>query len=109
MRSRRIGRPRLIGTVARTAVIAGTASAASGAVHRRQMARAQEQRDAAAFQREQEYLAAQHAAAAQVATAAHAAHGGEDLISKVEQLGRLHASGALTDDEFTRAKAMLLG
>ena len=38
---RRMGRPGLVGTVARTAVIAGTASAVSGKVHQSQAQAAQ--------------------------------------------------------------------
>jgi hypothetical protein len=46
MMHRRIGRPSLVGTVARTAVVAGTATAVMGSVSRRQAgaAHAQEQR-----------------------------------------------------------------
>ena len=43
MMRRRVGRPGLIGTMARTAVISGTASAVSGNVQRRQMRRAAEE------------------------------------------------------------------
>ena len=44
----RVGRPGLIGTMARTAVVAGTATAVSGGVARRQQARAQESAEAEA-------------------------------------------------------------
>ncbi len=32
-----------------------------------------------------------------------------DMMSELEQLGELHSSGVLTDDEFTAAKAKILG
>jgi hypothetical protein len=44
----RVGRPGLIGTMARTAVVAGTATAVSGGVARRQHARWQQEADAQA-------------------------------------------------------------
>ncbi len=44
---RRVGRPGLIGTVARTAVIAGTATATSNAVNRHSQAKAQQAQEAA--------------------------------------------------------------
>ena len=42
--------PRLIGTMARTAVVAGTATAVSNRVSRRQAGRWQQQADAQAYQ-----------------------------------------------------------
>ena len=45
---RRVGRPGLIGTMARTAVIAGTATAVSGSIQRNQAQRAAEAQAAAA-------------------------------------------------------------
>ena len=51
MRGRRMGRPGLVGMAARTAVVAGTATAVSGGVSRRQNARAEEK----AAQQEQQY------------------------------------------------------
>ena len=49
----RVGRPGLIGTMARTAVVAGTATAVSGGVARRQQARAQESAEAEAWREQQ--------------------------------------------------------
>ena len=34
---------------------------------------------------------------------------GEDLTAKLQELGQLHESGVLTDEEFAAAKAKLLG
>jgi type II secretory pathway pseudopilin PulG len=65
MRGRRIGRPGLVGTMARTAVIAGTASAVSGNVQRRQATRYSDQQELAAAREQQR--AAEAAQAAQAA------------------------------------------
>ncbi|GAA4704789.1 hypothetical protein GCM10023349_23030 [Nocardioides conyzicola] len=97
---RRMGRPGLIGTMARTAVIAGTATATSNAVSRRQQARAQQQADAAAYQEEQQY-----APPPQQPVAAPA---GDDLVAKIQELAQLHQQGVLTDAEFAAAKQRLL-
>ncbi|MEP9362920.1 SHOCT domain-containing protein [Nocardioides sp. CN2-186] len=87
---RRMGRPGLLGTAARTAVVAGTASATVNAVNRRQAA------------------GAQQAAPAPAPPPAPAA-GGDDLVSKLGELAQLHQQGVLTDAEFTAAKQRLLG
>ncbi|QJW34997.1 SHOCT domain-containing protein [Cellulosimicrobium protaetiae] len=117
---RRIGRPGLIGTAARTAVIAGTASATAGAVQRRQANRAQqswEAQQAEAAQEQARIEAAAQQAAAQYAQPAPAAPAAapagapaqDDLLGQIERLGQLHASGVLSDAEFAAAKAKLLG
>ena len=46
--------PGLLGTMARTAVVAGTATAVSGGVMRRQRARSQQAAEAAAYQQQQQ-------------------------------------------------------
>ncbi|MDN3240108.1 SHOCT domain-containing protein [Glycomyces tritici] len=93
---RRAGRPGLLGTMARTAVIAGTAGAVNRSMNRAAQGREQTQADAEAYRQQQ------------AAPAAPAAAGGDDVIAKLSQLGQLHASGVLTDDEFAAAKAKLL-
>jgi Short C-terminal domain len=114
---RRVGRPGLIGLAARTAVVAGTASATAGAVQRHQMNKQQQQYEAqqaeAADQQAQMQAAAQQAvaqqAAAQQAAAAPTAAGGQvDMLEQLERLGQLHSQGVLSDDEFAAAKAKLL-
>ena len=95
---RRMGRPGLIGTMARTAVISGTATAVSGNVARRQQGRMQ-------ARQEQAYAEQQQAAQVQ-ATPAPAA--GNDLMSQLQQLADLKAAGVLDDAEFAAAKAKLL-
>jgi hypothetical protein len=115
--------PGLLRGVARTAVIAGTATAVSGRVQRRQ-AEKYTSRDAqiaadrnAAYQQDMGYAQPapqQYAQPApqQYAPApppAPAAPSEEDVIAQLKQLGELHASGVLTDDEFAAQKAKILG
>lgn len=95
---RRAGRPGLIGTMARTAVITGTAQAVRGNVARRQRARWE-----ADAQGQQAQAARQ--AAAPVAPAAPA---GDVLMAQLTQLAQMHAAGILTEAEFAAAKAKLL-
>ena len=91
--------PGLIGMAARTAVVAGTATAVSGRVARRQQRRYAGE-DAA-------YVEQQAAAAQQGAEGVAGGMGGQ--TSEIERLAQLHASGALSDEEFTAAKAKILG
>jgi membrane protease subunit (stomatin/prohibitin family) len=93
---RRGGRPGLMGTMARTAVIAGTATAVSGGVSRRQQA-AQQQPQYAPPQQES-------AQAAQPAAAAD-----DSLSAQIERLATLKTAGVISDAEFSAAKAKLLG
>jgi len=100
--------------MARTAVVAGTATAVVGGVSNRQSNKA-----AAAAQNDAAYQAATQSQAeiadlqAQIATmqpktAAPAAPAGDDLIGKLNQLAALKEAGALDDAEFAAAKAKLL-
>ena len=92
-------RPVLRG-VARTAVVAGTASAVSGRVHRRQQNRwAQE--DQAAYE---EQAMAQPAPPPPAAAAPVS-----DETAELQQLAALHSQGILTDEEFAAKKAQVLG
>jgi Short C-terminal domain len=93
--------PGLLRGVARTAVIAGTASAVGGRVHHRQ-----EQKWAQ--QEEQQYAAQQQAPQAPPPPAAAPA-GGESMIDQLKQLGELKEQGILTEEEFAAQKAKLLG
>ncbi|RVW07276.1 SHOCT domain-containing protein [Prescottella agglutinans] len=112
MIGRRMGRPGLLGTVARTAVIAGTARATTNAMDRSSQRRAAEQQAYADQQaaEQQAAMAQQFAAQQQTAPPAAAPSGssGDDLIAKLQQLGQLHQSGVLSDEEFAAAKAKLL-
>ena len=97
------GRPGLIGMAARTAVVAGTATAVSGRVARRQQGRYDQQADAEA---DQEMQAQQAAAPPPPPPAA----GGEaDTIAQLKDLAALKDQGILTDAEFDAQKAKILG
>jgi hypothetical protein len=94
--------------MARTAVIAGTATAVSGSIQQKQQA------GAARAQAEQE--AAQAAQAPPppppgpaVPQDAPPAAGSGDVMDQLERLGNLKTSGLLSDEEFSAAKAQLLG
>ena len=89
--------PRIMRRVARTAVIAGTATAVSNRVSRRQGERWQEQADA-----EQ-----QQAAAAQPPPAPQGSSQ-DDKLDQLKQLGELKTAGVLTDAEFEAQKAKIL-
>jgi hypothetical protein len=109
----RVGRPGLIGTMARTAVVAGTATAVVGGMSRRQQAKAQQAADAEAYQQQQQQLAMQQAAqdaAAQAQPApAPAPAAGTDSVAQLERLAALKNQGILTDAEFEAQKAKILG
>ena len=115
-RPMRRGRPSLLGAMATTAVVAGTATAVSGSMNRRQQAKQQQAYEADAFEQQQAYDAQQaqiNAAVAQ-ATAAQAAAApppaaAVDPMAQLQQLGQMKAQGLLTDEEFAAAKAKILG
>jgi hypothetical protein len=90
-----------------TAVVAGTA----GAVHHHQQQKYAAQDAAAQQQYDQAYQ--QGVADAQVQSApppqyAQPAPAQDDLATKLQHLGELHAAGVLTDAEFASAKEKLL-
>ena len=85
--------PGLLRGVARTAAIAGTATAVSNRVSRRQANRWAQQEEP---QYEQEPPAAPVEAA-------------PDPIEQLKQLAELHQQGILTDEEFAAQKAKVLG
>jgi hypothetical protein len=89
--------PGLLRGVARTAVIAGTATTVSNRVSRRQANRW-------AQQDEQQYQ--QQAAAAAPPPAAAPA---PDPVSQLKELAALKDQGVLTDEEFAAQKAKILG
>lgn len=108
---RRFGRPGLIGLAARTAVVAGTATAVQGAAMRHQERRAQseyEQQQYEAAQQQAQLDAAAQSAAARNAPTPAAGAPADDLIAKLQELGSLKATGVLTEEEFTAAKQKLL-
>jgi hypothetical protein len=75
----------------RTAVVAGTATAVSGRVQRRQAAR-YAQEDAQQYQQ-----------------AAPPPQAEDDSAAQLQNLAQLHTQGVLTDEEFAAAKAKILG
>ncbi len=115
--------PGLVGTMARTAVIAGTATATSKAVSgamsggsssqqaaaqqnaasQQQMADMQAQQNQLAM--EQQQLAAQQAAAA----AAPADAGFDEQLVQIQKLAAMKDQGLLTEEEFSAKKAQILG
>ncbi len=85
-------------TVARTAVIAGTATVVAGGVNRHQQQKYASQE-----------AAAQQAAPQEVAaTAPAAAPDSDDLINKLKELANLKDQGILTEAEFNDQKAKIL-
>ncbi|WP_137844552.1 SHOCT domain-containing protein [Microbacterium sp. 2FI] len=117
----RRGRPGLIGMAARTAVVAGTATAVSGSVARHQQEKAYNSQQEQAYAAQQQQAAMDAAAAQAVANAQAAAPPpppapapaaaapADDMMAKLTQLATLHSQGILSDDEFAAAKAKLLG
>ena len=97
--------PGLIRGVARTAVIAGTATAVSNGVSRRQYGRWEKKAQEQQAQQQPQQAVAQPAPA----PAAAPAGGMDDKIEQLKQLGALHEQGILTDEEFAAQKAKLLG
>ena len=89
----------LIRGMARTAVVAGTATAVSNRVSRRQANRWAEQDQYSSQPPPQEYAAPAPAPAAEE----------PDPIEQLKQLGALHEQGILTDEEFSAQKAKILG
>ena len=88
----------LVRMAARTAVVAGTATAVSGRVARRQNEKWAGE-DQAAYDQQ----TAQQQAEAQQAPPA------DDKTAELQNLAQLHSQGVLTDEEFAAAKAKLLG
>jgi membrane protease subunit (stomatin/prohibitin family) len=89
----------LLRMAARTAVVAGTATAVSGRVARRQNER-WAAKDEAAYD---EQMGQQQAYEAQQAPPA------DDKTAELQNLAQLHSQGVLTDEEFAAAKAKILG
>lgn len=99
--------PGLLRGVARTAAIAGTATAVSGRVQRRQAEKFADRDAGIAAQREQAYqeqTAPQQAPAPAPAPAAST----DDTLTQLQKLGELKSQGILTDAEFEAQKAKIL-
>jgi len=96
----------LIRGVARTAVVAGTATAVSNRVSRRQGNRwaekDQQQADAQASEQQQAYAPPPPPPQPQ-------APAETDMLTQLQQLGELRSAGVLTEEEFAAQKAKILG
>ncbi|MCX5357943.1 SHOCT domain-containing protein [Streptomyces sp. NBC_00124] len=90
--------PGLLRGVARTAVVAGTATAVSNRVSRRQAGRWAQQEPAAAEQ----------SAPPPAAAPAPAAPDMESKIAQLKDLGQLKEQGVLTEEEFAAQKSRIL-
>ena len=90
--------PGLVRAMARTAVVAGTATAVSNRVSRRQAGRWSEQA-------QQEEMEAQQAAAPPPA----AAPAEPDYMAELQQLAQLKEQGIVSEEEFEAKKKQLLG
>jgi hypothetical protein len=86
----------LLRMAARTAVVAGTATAVSGRVQRRQAAR-WDQQDAQQYAQEPQQYAQEPPEAE------------DDATAQLQKLAALHTQGVLTDEEFAAAKGKILG
>ena len=86
----------LLRMATRTAVVAGTATAVSGRVHRRQSARWEQEEAEQAAQQPVQYQQAPPEPE-------------DDSAAKLQDLAQLHTQGVLTDEEFAAAKAKILG
>jgi transcription initiation factor TFIID subunit TAF12 len=91
----------LLRMAARTAVVAGTATAVSGRVQRRQAARYDQQDQQAYDEQQQQY--------AQQPQDAPPPPAEDDDTAQLQNLAALHTQGVLTDEEFAAAKAKILG
>jgi transcription initiation factor TFIID subunit TAF12 len=86
----------LLRMAARTAVVAGTATAVHGRVQRRQAAKYDQQDQQQYAQEQPQY--AQEAPPPE-----------DDSTAQLQNLAALHTQGVLTDEEFAAAKAKILG
>jgi hypothetical protein len=95
-------RPRPVATVARTAVVAGTATAVSNRVSRRQANKWESQQEQQATQ-----MQAAQPAAPPAAPSAESASSSD--VEQLRQFAKLHDQGILTDEEFAAKKQQILG
>ncbi|HEX6498020.1 MAG TPA: SHOCT domain-containing protein [Micromonosporaceae bacterium] len=97
--------------MARTAVVAGTATAVSNRVSRRQQGRWAQQEQQQAYDQQQAYYQQQAYPPQGYQQPAAQPAGGDmtDKIEQLKQLGELKAQGVLTDAEFEAQKQRILG
>jgi hypothetical protein len=104
--------PGLVRGVARTAVVAGTASAVSGRVQRRQAAKFADRDAETAAQREAAYQQQYQQPAPpppQPAYEQAPPPSGGDIVQQLKDLADLKNQGILTEEEFAAQKARILG
>jgi transcription initiation factor TFIID subunit TAF12 len=106
--------PGLLRGVARTAVVAGTATAVSNRVSRRQANRwgAQEQQQQQQYEQqqyEQQQSAPRYESQPYQPAPAAAPSGADSRIAQLKELAALKAQGVLSDEEFAVEKARILG
>jgi hypothetical protein len=92
--------------VARTAVVAGTASVVAGNIRHRQDEKWARQSQEQYAQQQAEFAAQEQAYAAQQAAAAPAE---PDYAAELEKLAQLKAQGVITEEEFQAKKKQILG
>jgi Short C-terminal domain len=97
--------PGLIRGVARTAVVAGTATAVSNRVSRRQANRWAVQDDQAYYEEQQQYAQPQYVQSQPVQAPPPPPR---DTISQLKDLADLKSQGILTEEEFQAQKAKVL-
>jgi hypothetical protein len=104
---RRLGRPGLLGSIGRDCVIAGTAAMTKRAL---QLPPEQRGADQHSYPERQEGTHEPVGAQEQVGEASlqSATAPTPDLVSQLSELAVLRSSGAMTEEEFRRAKARLL-
>jgi hypothetical protein len=107
MMMRRRG-PGLVRGVARTAVVAGTATAVSGRVARRQASKF-EQKDQAAYEQQQQQAPEQQAYQEPAPAPMPAQSDTDESIDEIRQLAALKDQGLLTEEEFAAKKKQILG
>ena len=96
--------PGLVRAMARTAVVAGTATAVSNRESRRQYGRCEQQ-----AQEQDAQLADQQQQQAAYQQPPPAAAGEPDYMAELEQLAKLRDQGVISDEEFEAKKKQLLG
>ncbi len=99
--------PGLLRGVARTAVVAGTATAVSGRVQRRQAAKFAD-RDAQIYAEREQAYQQQAAPPPQAPPPPPPAAPPVDVVGQLKELAELKDQGILTEDEFNAQKAKLL-
>lgn len=98
-------------TMARTAVVAGTATVTAGAINRHQQKKYAQQDEAAQYEAQQQqaaYEAQQQQYAPPAPAPAPAGGLTDDAINKLKELAELKSQGIITEAEFEVQKAKLL-